>query len=126
MKIKSDPLRAEHVVEMGEILSEVTRQKPAAVWMQKMSTAGIPCGPVNTVDKVVKDPQVLAREMLVDVQVPKAGPVTVAGCPIKLSATPGKAQGPAPGLGEHTEAVLADWLHISADAVARLREEGVV
>jgi CoA:oxalate CoA-transferase len=78
------------------------------------------------VDKVVKDPQVLAREMLVDIQDPKAGPITVAGFPIKLSATPGRAQGPAPGLGEHTEAVLAEWLHVSASAVARLREEGVV
>jgi CoA:oxalate CoA-transferase len=125
-RFATNALRAENVVEMSAIMSDVTRGKPVATWMQEMLAAGIPCGPVNTVDKVVKDPQVLAREMLVDVQDPKAGPVTVAGFPIKLSATPGKAQGPAPGLGQHTEAVLADWLHISADAVARLREEGVV
>ena len=125
-RFATNALRAEHVEELGEVLSAITCQKPVAVWMQEMLTAGIPCGPVNTVDKVVKDPQVLAREMLVDIQDPKAGPVTVAGFPIKLSATPGRAQGPAPGLGEHTEAVLAEWLHVSADAVARLREEGVV
>ena len=77
-------------------------------------------------DKVVKDAQVLAREMLVDIQDPKAGPVTTAGLPIKLSATPGKAYGPVPGPGEHTEAVLADWLHLPPDAVVRLREKGVV
>ena len=64
--------------------------------------------------------------MLVDIQDPKAGPVTVAGFPVKLAATPGKAHGPAPALGENTEAVLADWLHLPPDAVRRLREEGVV
>jgi CoA:oxalate CoA-transferase len=78
------------------------------------------------VDQVIKDPQVLAREMLVRVADPVLGSIPMAGLPIKLSATPGAIQGPAPRLGEHTESVLAEWLKLSPEDVARLRAEGVV
>ena len=122
----TNALRAEHVEELGRILGAIIQQKTVAEWMRIMLDAGIPCGPVNTVDKVIQDPQIRAREMLVDIQDPTAGPITVAGFPIKLSATPGAARGPAPGLGEHTEVVLEQWLGLEPAAVARLREEGVV
>ncbi len=122
----TNALRAEHVEELREILAAITRQKPAAAWIEEMEAIGIPCGPVNTVDKVIRDPQVLAREMLVQVADPEIGSLVVAGLPIKLSATPGAIQGPAPRLGEHTEAVLADWLKLSPEDVVRLRAEGVV
>ena len=118
--------RSEHVEELVKILSAVTRTKPVDTWVREMDAIGIPCGPVNSVDRVVRDPHVLAREMLVEVKDPQAGPVTVAGFPIKLSLTPGSLQGPAPRLGEHTEAVLADWLRLTPEAVARLRQEGAV
>jgi crotonobetainyl-CoA:carnitine CoA-transferase CaiB-like acyl-CoA transferase len=78
------------------------------------------------VDKVVMDPHVQAREMIVSVEDPEAGTVKMAGVPIKLSGTPGKVQGRAPRLGEHSEEILAEWLGLTADAVARLRREGVV
>ena len=122
----TNPLRAEHVDELYEILAPITRQKPVDVWMKEMEAIGVPCGPVNTVDRVVQDPQVLARGMLVDVLDSQAGPIRVAGLPIKLSATPGGVQGPAPRLGEHTQAVLAEWLRLPAEAISHLREEGVV
>ena len=66
------------------------------------------------------------NEILVDIQDPMAGPVTAAGLVVKRSATPRKTHGPAPGLGEHAEAVAADWLRLPPDTVVRLREEGVV
>ena len=122
----TNALRAEHVDELHEILAPITRQKRVETWVKEMEAIGVPCGPVNTVDKVVQDPQVKAREMVVAVQDPDAGTISMAGVPIKLSATPGKVQGRAPRLGEHTEAVLAEWLHMPADKVARLRQEGVV
>jgi CoA:oxalate CoA-transferase len=78
------------------------------------------------VDKVVHDPQVKAREMVVEVEDPDAGTISMAGVPIKLSGTPGEVQGRAPRLGEHTDGVLREWLHLTPEAVARLREEGVV
>ena len=97
-----------------------------AAWVSEMEAIGVPCGPVNTVDRVVQDPQVKAREMLVEVQDAAGGPIPVAGLPIKLSVTPGKVGGRAPCLGEHTEAVLAEWLSLPADAIARLRADGII
>jgi CoA:oxalate CoA-transferase len=97
-----------------------------AAWVSEMEAIGVPCGPVNTVDRVVRDPQVKAREMLVEVQDAEAGPITVAGLPVKLSATPGKVAARAPHLGEHTEAVLAEWLSLPPDAITRLRADGII
>ncbi len=122
----TNALRSEHVDELREILVPITQEKSVGVWIKEMEAIGVPCGPVNTVDKVVRDPQIKAREMLVEVMDPEVGPIAMAGLPIKLSATPGKVQGRAPRLGEHTEAVLGEWLHMAADEVARLQEEGVV
>ena len=122
----TNALRAGHADELCEILAPITRQKTVETWIREMEAIGVPCGPVNTVDKVVTDPQVQAREMIVSVEDPEAGTIKMAGVPIKLSGTPGKVQGRAPRLGEHTAEVLAEWLGLSADAVARLRQEGVV
>ena len=122
----TNALRAEHVDELHAILVPIIRQKRVETWMKEMEAIGVPCGPVNTVDKVIQDPQVKAREMVVTVQDPDGGTISMAGVPIKLSATPGKVQGRAPRLGEHTEEVLAQWLRLSPEEVARLREENVV
>jgi len=122
----TNALRAEHVEELREILAPITGRKSVATWVSEMEAIGVPCGPVNTVDRVVQDPQVKAREMLVEVQDAAVGPIPVAGLPIKLSVTPGKVGGRAPCLGEHTEAVLAEWLSLPADTIARLRADGVI
>ncbi len=122
----TNALRAEHVEELYAILAPILRQKRVETWVKEMEAIGVPCGPVNTVDKVVQDPQVQAREMVVAVEDPEAGRISMAGVPIKLSATPGRVQGRAPRLGEHTEEILAGWLHLAPETVARLRAEGVV
>jgi CoA:oxalate CoA-transferase len=122
----TNALRAEHVDELTEILAPITRRRTVATWVSEMEAIGVPCGPVNTVDRVVQDPHVKAREMLVEVQDPEAGPITVAGLPIKLSATPGKVGARAPGLGEHTDGVLAEWLSLPPDSIARLRADGII
>jgi CoA:oxalate CoA-transferase len=122
----TNALRAEHVDELYAILAPIVRQKRVETWVKEMEAIGVPCGPVNTVDKVVQDPQVRAREMVVAVEDPEAGRISMAGVPIKLSATPGRVQGRAPRLGEHTDEVLAEWLHLAPETVARLRAEGVV
>jgi crotonobetainyl-CoA:carnitine CoA-transferase CaiB-like acyl-CoA transferase len=113
-------------VSMGEAIGAIPRQRSAADSMWEMPAGGIPCGPVSTVDQAVRDLRAPAREMLVEIRDPKAGPVALAGFPIRLSATPERAQGPAPGLGERADSVPADRLHTSADSAVRLREEGVI
>jgi crotonobetainyl-CoA:carnitine CoA-transferase CaiB-like acyl-CoA transferase len=78
--------------------------------------AGIPAGPVMDHVQVYDDPQTIAREMSVDVEHPKVGPMKTIGVPVKLSETPGSVRRPAPLLGQHTEEVIAEWTGLAVEA----------
>ncbi len=75
-------------------------------WERGLMAVGVPCSRVNTIDQVVTDEQVNAREMVVEVEVPGLGRIRTAGLPIKLSDTPGGIESPPPGLGQHSAEVL--------------------
>jgi crotonobetainyl-CoA:carnitine CoA-transferase CaiB-like acyl-CoA transferase len=87
--------------------------KPSAHWLGQLEAAGIPAGPVLAYDEVLTDPHVLARDMVVEVEHPAAGLAKTLGVSVKLSETPGSVRRPAPRLGEHTEAVLAELAGMS-------------
>lgn len=108
------------------ILEEIFRSRAAEEWIRLMEKEGIPCGPINTVDKVVSHPQILAREMIAEIDHGSLGKIKMPGLPIKLSLTPGKVDQPAPRLGEHTEEVLVGLLGMPRDEVAALRQKKVV
>jgi CoA:oxalate CoA-transferase len=109
------------------VLTEIFADKTVDEWISLLESAGIPCGPINTVDKVVSDPQVLARNMIVEVEHPVAGKLKMAGCPIKLSAVSGgEIRRPAPLLGQHTTEVLSRYLGMSMDDVEQLKVQGIV
>jgi CoA:oxalate CoA-transferase len=108
------------------ILEEVFRARSAEEWIRLMEKEGIPCGPINTVDKVVSHPQIRAREMIAEIDHGSLGKIKMPGLPIKLSLTPGKVDKPAPRLGEHTEEVLVGLLGMQRDEVAALRQKKVV
>jgi len=88
--------------------------------------AGVPVGEVNTIDKIVDDPNIKLREMIVEVEHPQAGKVKITDTPIKLSLTPGKVEKASPLLGEHTEEVLGELLGFSKEEIEGLKKEGVV
>ncbi len=94
--------------------------------LEPIKSRGVPCGPVRDVAEVCTSPEVLAREMVVEVDHPQAGRTKLTGVPIKLSETPGRVETPPPLLGEHTEEVLERVLKLGPQERARLREEGVV
>ena len=81
--------------------------------------------PIKDIAEVVADPHILARGMMTQALLGGAQ-FEVFASPIKLSATPAKVAGAAPTLGQHTDAVLRDWLGLSEDALAGLRQEGVI
>ena len=85
----------------------------------------MPTGPINDLSQVYEDPQVLARDMVVELDHPTAGPTRNIGLPIKLSETPGRINRPAPTLGQHTDEVLADFGY-SKQEIAALRDGDVV
>lgn len=108
--------RVAHAELLAEQLAPYFRRDTTAAWCERFDAAGIPAGPVMNHVQALSDPQAVAREMVVPVNHPTAGPGRTLGIHIKLSDTPGSVRRPAPTLGEHTEEVLADWLDRPADA----------
>ena len=95
-------------------------------WEATFLPQGIPFGAINNIAQVVEHPQVKARGTLVEMQHPRAGKVKMVGAPVRLSETPGSVRTPSPMLGEHTSVVLRELLGMSPEAVAALREQGVI
>jgi len=88
--------------------------------------AGIPAGSVNTVTEAIVDPQIKAREMVVDIEQPGIGTVPVSGIVVKMSETPGSINTPAPIIGQHNNEIFCDLLGISEKRLTELEKEGVV
>ena len=97
-------------------------------WLKKRVTAPLDGRGLagSSAEEVFSDPHVLAREMVIEVSHPTAGTVKMVGFPYKLSATPATVRVPPPLLGQHTEEVLGTLLSYSPEAVAGLRQRGVV
>lgn len=125
-RFATNPARVAHRDELVARLQEVFEGEEADHWLEEMTQAGIPCGPINTVDRVFSHPQILHRNMLVEVEHPTAGAVKMAGIPYILSETPAAVTAHPPLLGEHTDAVLRDILGLSDGQIAKLRSSGVV
>lgn len=87
-------------------LEKILVQKPASEWLALLEAAGVSCGPVNTYREVFTDPQVLHREMVVNMEHEAIGKFQVTGNPIRLAGSPEQVYKPPPLLGEHTWTVL--------------------
>ncbi len=111
-----------------DTLNEITRQHPHGWWIEKLEAAKIGCGPINRLDQVFADPQVTARDMVIDMEHPATPgrPAKLIGSPLRLSASPVSYRRPPPMLGEHTHEVLEEYLGLSDSQVAKLRERDVV
>lgn len=125
-RFQSNPLRNQNYSELKPLLESAFAEQTTDQWLEILEHAGVPNGPINTVDRVIKDPQVLAREMIVEIEHPVAGKVIMPGIPIKLSDTPGSIRLPAPVLGQSTEEILQQLLQYSAERIAELRTKGVI
>jgi crotonobetainyl-CoA:carnitine CoA-transferase CaiB-like acyl-CoA transferase len=131
MPIAGDPRfatnadRVKHRRELLDVLLPVFAQRTTADWVQRLLSSGVPAGPIYGIREVMEDPQVRQRDMVVELQHPRAGRIRVNGVPVKLSETPGRITSPPPMLGEHSEAILLE-LGCAADDIALLRRDGVI
>lgn len=122
----TNDLRRENKSELLPILEKKFLERTASEWLKVLADEGIPSAPVNTVDKVLSDPQLMARNMLVEVSHPNYGKVKIMGNPVKTSGTAESAFRAAPILGEHTVEILSELLGYSPDQIDKLRQEGVI
>jgi CoA:oxalate CoA-transferase len=119
-------LRTQNYEVLEPILTGAMKTRMTQEWLEELEQAGIPCGPVNTIDKVVTDPQIQAREMFVDVHHARAGSFKVTNTPIKLSRTPARLERASPDLGEHTKEVLEGLLGMTKFDLLELENRGVI
>jgi crotonobetainyl-CoA:carnitine CoA-transferase CaiB-like acyl-CoA transferase len=120
------PLRAKNRAALIAHLNDVLRSKPSQFWVAELNKAGVPCGPINTIDQVVADPQVKHLGIRRPVDHPKLGTYDIIGQPIHMSAFPQPERlRPTPDQGEHTDEVLRE-LGYDAAAIEELHAKAVV
>jgi len=125
-RFATNPARVANRDALSPALGALLGGETVAHWVTLCERANVPAGPVNDLDRVFADPQVRAREMLVEMGHPSAGTVRLAGTPLKLSRTPAAIDRPPPLLGEHTDEVLGGLLGLGPDRIAALRADGVI
>ena len=106
-------------------ISDVTRTQPAAHWIELFEGAGIPCGPINTIDQVFADPQVQHLGMATPVTHARLGEINLVASPVMMSGLARGVRTPTPERGEHTEQVLRD-LGYDDETIAELRRTGAI
>jgi formyl-CoA transferase len=117
--------RVRNRAKLASLVEHVMSQHPRQHWLQAFDAADIPCGPINDYAQVFADPQVVAREMVLETDHPVLGRLRTLGSPIKLSATPADARRRAPLLGEHTDQILEE-VGLSVEEIRELRRTGAV
>ncbi len=117
--------RIKNVGERLELTAEIFATKSSAEWLSRLEANDVPCAPVLSREEVLRDPQVIANELIVESEHPHAGRMRQPRPAARFEATPAGLHRPAPLLGEHTEEILRE-LGISAEAAADLRSSGVV
>ncbi|MEI6764413.1 MAG: CaiB/BaiF CoA-transferase family protein [Bacteroidota bacterium] len=123
----TNALRTKNVGELAVIIEGILGTKNAEHWYNIFEKAQIPYSPINTIDKVVTNRQVLSRNMIVEVEDKKAGMVKIAGNPIKMTSVPERTyRDPAPEVGEHNDLIFGDLLGYSPVEIERLKAEGVI
>ena len=121
----TNSVRVNHRGAMVSMLQEIFLTRPVAEWVEDLQAANVPCGPINDLADVFADPQVLARNMYLEMPHPTLGSIKQTGLPIKFSLTPGGLDRHPPLLGEHNQEILQSLGYSDAD-VQSLKEQSVI
>jgi len=125
-RFASNRQRLAHRDVLMPLVETVFRERTTEDWLARLHAAGVPAAPILTVDRVLADPQVRHRRMVVDVEHPRHGTLPTLGTPIKVDGATDLPVTAAPGLGQHTDVLLTGLLKYPAERLTALRREGVV
>jgi crotonobetainyl-CoA:carnitine CoA-transferase CaiB-like acyl-CoA transferase len=122
----SNSARVENRQQLCTQISQLLETRSSEDWLTAFEQQQIPCGPINTLEQVFNDPQVLARNMLVNIEERRSGELTLAANPINYSRSQINYSVPPPELGSSTESILSNYLEYSAMDIAELRGRSII
>jgi crotonobetainyl-CoA:carnitine CoA-transferase CaiB-like acyl-CoA transferase len=117
--------RRNHRDELNKLIGEITDTMTSSEVVERLNRAGIPCGPIYTIDQTFADPQVRHLGIAQNVDSPTLGSIKLVGQPVTLSRTPSRLVTSAPEYGEHTDEILTEFGY-SSENIARLRQAGTI
>jgi formyl-CoA transferase len=124
-EFNTGPARRKNRDKLDALISEKMKAKTTAEWIDILNDARVPCGPINTMDQVFDDPQVKHLGIAQEVETPSRGKIRIVGQPVLMSRTPATMAMPTPGLGEHSDEILAE-IGYDKVAVEALHKDRVV
>jgi crotonobetainyl-CoA:carnitine CoA-transferase CaiB-like acyl-CoA transferase len=119
------PNRSKNRDALNAQINRLTAQRPSAEWVERFNKAGVPSGPIYSIDQMFADPQVKHVGMAQPVSTNDTQALTLVGQPVSLSRTPSQLAAPPPDLGQHTDAVLKEF-GFSAEEIAALRQANAI
>lgn len=125
LRFVTNDMRKANEPELVSLIGAVLVEQSSAYWIEKFEAVGVPAGPINTIGEALGHPQTVAREMVVELEHPVAGPMKALGLPMKFSRTPASITRPAPILGEHSREVLIEY-GFSPEEIDLLLERRIV
>ncbi|KAG2173972.1 hypothetical protein INT44_000086, partial [Umbelopsis vinacea] len=125
-RFRTNGERVKHRVELIQLLEDRLTQEDTEHWLEQLNGSGIPFAPINNIEQTFHHPQVLARDMVQEVEHPRAGKIKVVGIPVKYSESKPSIRLPPPVLGQHTTEILESVLGYKQTKISELRAEGVV
>jgi formyl-CoA transferase len=126
IRFRTNADRVKNRSDLIPLLGDLFTQYKIADWLSILETIGVPCGPINTIDQLMDDPQVQDRGMVIDVAHPSAGTIQMVASPLKIPTAPVVVHLPPPMLGQHTEQILHEILGLNEENIQNLRNAQVI